>query len=62
MQASNLEMKKSSVVMAKTQVSPELWISVEGPLKLQESLKRLNIDLNKITKKDLERMNIEQLN
>ncbi|CAD8211030.1 unnamed protein product [Paramecium pentaurelia] len=39
----------------------EQWVSVIGPQKLQESLNKLNIDLNKLTKRDLEMMSMDQL-
>ncbi|KAM3139107.1 hypothetical protein pb186bvf_008705 [Paramecium bursaria] len=42
-------------------VSLDQWIQNFGPQKLAESLQRLNIDLTRLTKRDLESMNMDQL-
>ncbi|CAK63134.1 unnamed protein product (macronuclear) [Paramecium tetraurelia] len=39
----------------------EQWVNIIGPQKLQESLTKLNIDLAKLTKRDLELMSMDQL-
>ncbi len=39
----------------------ENWIQVIGPQKLQASLRKLGIDINKLSKRDLEIQSLDQL-
>lgn len=49
-------MKNNSVV-----VNPSDWCKVEGPKIMHESLQRLKLDLGKVTKRDLEIKNLQEL-
>ena len=40
----------------------DTWVINEGPKFFQESLRRLKIDLNKLTRKEMEKMSFEKLN
>ncbi|EAR98297.1 hypothetical protein TTHERM_00285280 (macronuclear) [Tetrahymena thermophila SB210] len=45
----------------KEALTPELWIQKEGPNKLREAQQRLNLNLSRVSRSDLENMSFEQL-
>ncbi|KAL4452962.1 hypothetical protein ABPG74_002527 [Tetrahymena malaccensis] len=46
---------------SKEVLTPELWIQKEGPSKLREAQQRLNLNLSRVSRSDLESMTLEQL-
>ena len=40
----------------------DIWVINEGPKLFQESLRRLKIDINRLTRKEMEKMSYEKLN
>ncbi|KAL4470971.1 hypothetical protein ABPG72_013558 [Tetrahymena utriculariae] len=53
--------RNNLIEQSNEELTPEIWIKKEGPNKLVQAQQRLNLNLSRVSRSDLENMSLEQL-